>query len=215
MEQRIDTQKVTPVDAAGADPASVPGLIPPRQAPGAERPEKALSLDKAEPTEMAEQPDAEPDPASDSIPESDSEPESESDSEFPSPAWSRSGSGPLSPSPSPSPSAPDADSEAAEDPADAPAADETAGPDFTASDRRGSITADATGVRLQLDDQEAEFYWSEIGAVEVGTSRRRLTVTVHTPDSRWYPNDVEAPDKARAQQWADELDKVLDAYFED
>ncbi|MFF1761140.1 hypothetical protein [Streptomyces sp. NPDC058266] len=213
MEQRIDTQKVTPVDAAGADPASVPGLIPPGQAPGAEgteQPEeKALSLDKAEPTETAEQPDAEPDPASDSVPES------ESDSEFPSPAWSRSGSGSGSLSPSQSPSAPDADSEAAEDPADAPAADETAGPDFTASDRRGSITADATGVRLQLDDQEAEFYWSEIGAVEVGTSRRRLTVTVHTPDSRWYPNDVEAPDKARAQQWADELDKVLDAYFED
>lgn len=49
----------------------------------------------------------------------------------------------------------------------------------------------------------------------MGTSRRRLTVTVHTPDSRWYPNDVEAPNKARAQEWADELDKVLDAYFED
>ncbi|MFF1357682.1 hypothetical protein [Streptomyces sp. NPDC058297] len=201
MEQRIDTQKVTPVDAAGADPASVPGLIPPRQASdaegteGTEQPEeKALSLDKAEPTE----------------PES----ESDSDSELPSPAWSRPGS--LSPSLSPSPSASDADSEADAAPADAaPAADETAGPDFTASDRRGSITADATGVRLQLDDQEAEFYWNEIGAVEVGTSRRRLTVTVHTPDSRWYPNDVEAPDKACAQKWADELDKVLDAYFED
>ncbi|MEU8484959.1 hypothetical protein [Streptomyces sp. NPDC048641] len=203
MEQRIDTQKVTPVDAAGADPASVPGLIPPRQASdaeGTEQPEeKALSLDKAEPTE----------------PESESD--SDSDSELPSPAWSRPGSL----SPSQSPSASDADSEAAADPAAADpaeaaaAADETAGPDFTASDRRGSITADATGVRLQLDDQEAEFYWNEIGAVEVGTSRRRLTVTVHTPDSRWYPNDVEAPDKACAQKWADELDKVLDAYFED
>ncbi|WP_405478791.1 hypothetical protein [Streptomyces sp. NBC_00009] len=168
MEQRIDTQKVTPVDAAGADPASVPGLTPPRQAPETEG--KALSLEKTEPTEPAEELDTEPEP------------------------------------------------EPAEDVADAPtdaSSADAAGPDFTASDRRGSITADATGVRLQLDDQEAEFRWDEIGAVEVGTSRRRLTVTVHTPDSRWYPNDVEAPNKARAQEWADELDKVLDAYFED
>ncbi|WP_406104349.1 hypothetical protein OG698_19465 [Streptomyces sp. NBC_01003] len=168
MEQRIDTQKVTPVDAAGADPASVPGLTPPRQAPETE--EKALSLEKTEPTEPAEELDTEPEPE---------------------PA-----------------------EDVADAPADAPSAD-PAGPDFTASDRRGSITADASGVRLRLDDQEAEFRWDEIGAVEVGTSRRRLTVTVHTPDSRWYPNDVEAPNKARAQEWADELDKVLDAYFED
>ncbi|MFE7155642.1 hypothetical protein [Streptomyces sp. NPDC057636] len=169
MEQRIDTQKVTPVDAAGADPASVPGLTPPRQAPETE--EKALFLKKTEP---AEELDA----------ESEAEP------------------------------AEDAADAPADAPADAASADAD-GPDFTASDRRGSITADASGVRLQLDDQEAEFHWDEIGAVEVGTSRRRLTVTVHTPDSRWYPNDVEAPNKARAQEWADELDKVLDAYFED
>ncbi|MCX5087217.1 hypothetical protein ACWCOW_24635 [Streptomyces sp. NPDC001939] len=171
MEQRIDTQKVTPVDAAGADPASVPGLTPPRQSPETE--EKALSLEKTDPAG-----------------ELDTEPDTELDAE-PEPA-----------------------EDAAAAPADAPSAD-TDGPDFTASDRRGSITADATGVRLRLDDQEAEFHWDEIGAVEVGTSRRRLTVTVHTPDSRWYPNDVEAPNKARAQEWADELDKVLDAYFED
>ncbi|MFA3840021.1 hypothetical protein [Streptomyces aureus] len=177
MEQRIDTQKVTPVDAAGADPASVPGLTPPRQAPETE--EKALSLEKTESTEPAEELDTEPEP----------EP-AEDVADAPSA---------------------DAPTDA---PTDAPSAD-AAGPDFTASDRRGSITADATGVRLQLDDQEAEFHWDEIGAVEVGTSRRRLTVTVHTPDSRWYPNDVEAPNKARAQEWADELDKVLDAYFED
>ncbi|MFT9870646.1 hypothetical protein ACMZ5A_29295, partial [Bacillus mobilis] len=153
MEQRIDTQKVTPVDAAGADPASVPGLTPPRQSPETE--EKALSLEKTDPAG-----------------ELDTEPDTELDAE-PEPA-----------------------EDAADAPADAPSAD-TDGPDFTASDRRGSITADATGVRLRLDDQEAEFHWDEIGAVEVGTSRRRLTVTVHTPDSRWYPNDVEAPNKAR------------------
>ncbi|MFB8269912.1 MULTISPECIES: hypothetical protein [unclassified Streptomyces] len=176
MEQRIDTQKVTPVDAAGADPASVPGLTPPRRSPETED-RTAPSLEKTEP-------------------DTDPEPEAAED---------------VADAPSDAP-------EAAEDVADAPADEgsaDTAGPDFTASDRRGSITADATGVRLQLDDQEAEFRWDEIGAVEVGTSRRRLTVTVHTPDSRWYPNDVEAPNKARAQEWADELDKVLDAYFED
>jgi hypothetical protein len=158
--------------------------MPPRQAPE----ENGLPLDKAEPTEPADEPDAEPEPESVSETETETESESETEGE------------------------PAADS--ADAPTDPTSAD-TADPDFTASDRRGSITADATGVRLRLDDQEAEFRWDEIGAVEVGTSRRRLTVTVHTPDSRWYPNDVEAPDKARAQEWADELDKVLDAYFED
>ncbi|MFE6149032.1 hypothetical protein [Streptomyces sp. NPDC057889] len=182
MEQRIDTQKVTPVDAAGADPASVPGLTPPRQAPETEE-KAALSLGKAESAEPAEELDTEP------------EPEPAED---------------VADAPTDAPT----DAPSADAPTDAPSVD-AAGPDFTASDRRGSITADATGVRLQLDDQEAEFHWDEIGAVEVGTSRRRLTVTVHTPDSRWYPNDVEAPNKARAQEWADELDKVLDAYFED
>ncbi|MFI6880275.1 hypothetical protein ACIBL6_43200 [Streptomyces sp. NPDC050400] len=84
-----------------------------------------------------------------------------------------------------------------------------------AKDRRGSITVDATGVRFTLDDQEADFTWDEISAVEFGTARKRLTVTVHTPNSRWYPNDVEAPDKARLNEWTETLDKALDAYFED
>nr|WP_237536360.1 hypothetical protein [Streptomyces sp. SID5785] len=89
------------------------------------------------------------------------------------------------------------------------------GPVLEAKDRRGSISVDASGVRFTLDDQEAEFGWDEISAVEVGTSRKRLLVTVHTPNSRWYPNDVEAPDKARLQEWTETLDKALDAYFED
>ncbi|MEU6395031.1 hypothetical protein [Streptomyces sp. NPDC046939] len=89
------------------------------------------------------------------------------------------------------------------------------GPVLEAKDRRGSITVDATGVRFTLDDQEADFTWDEISAVEYGTSRKRLTVTVHTPNSRWYPNDVEAPDKSRLKEWTDQLDKALDEYFED
>ncbi|MFJ9180751.1 hypothetical protein [Streptomyces sp. NPDC102360] len=100
----------------------------------------------------------------------------------------------------------------AEDPADP---DDAEGPVMEAEDRRGSITVDATGVRFTLDDQEADFTWDEISAVEYGTVRKRLTVTVHMPNSRWFPNDVEAPDKARLTEWTDQLDKALDTYFEE
>ncbi|MFI5657179.1 hypothetical protein [Streptomyces sp. NPDC051684] len=88
-------------------------------------------------------------------------------------------------------------------------------PVLEAKDRRGSITVDAQGVRFTLDDQEADFTWDEISAVEFGTTRKRLTVTVHMPNSRWFPNDVEAPDKARLAEWTDQLDKALDRYFEE
>jgi hypothetical protein len=91
------------------------------------------------------------------------------------------------------------------------------GPTFEAIDRRGSITVDHSGIRFRLDDQEAEFHWDEIGAVEVKTSRygRRLTVTVHTPGQRWYPAEVEAPARSRLKEWTAELDAALDAYFEE
>ncbi|MFE1951398.1 hypothetical protein ACFW9D_13105 [Streptomyces sp. NPDC059524] len=109
----------------------------------------------------------------------------------------------------------DADPESEAEAEDEAAVTEGDGPVLEAKDRRGSITVDATGVRFTLDDQEADFTWDEISAVEVGTARKRLLVTVHTPNSRWYPNDVEAPDKARLQEWTEALDKALDAYFED
>ncbi|MER5441742.1 hypothetical protein [Streptomyces sp. NPDC002790] len=102
-----------------------------------------------------------------------------------------------------------------EDPAGPEDAEDADGPVMEAKDRRGSITVDATGVRYTLDDQEADFTWDEISAVEFGTARKRLTVTVHLPNSRWFPNDVEAPDKARLAEWTDQLDKALDAYFEE
>jgi len=91
------------------------------------------------------------------------------------------------------------------------------GPVFEASDRRAKIIADHSGVRLSLDDQECEFRWDEIGAVETETSRfgKRFTVTVHTPDRRWYPVEIEAKAKSQHQEWEAELDKVLDTYFED
>ncbi|MEG8276798.1 hypothetical protein [Streptomyces sp. AHA2] len=90
------------------------------------------------------------------------------------------------------------------------------GPVFEASDRRARITADHRGVRLCLDDQECEFRWDEIGAVETETARfgKRYTVTVHTPDRRWYPIEIEAPARSRFAEWDEQLDAVLDAYFE-
>jgi hypothetical protein len=91
------------------------------------------------------------------------------------------------------------------------------GPVFEASDRRARMVADHRGVRMSLDDQECEFRWDEIGAVETETARfgKRYTVTVHTPDRRWYPIEIEAPARSHFQEWDARLDAVLDAYFEE
>jgi len=91
------------------------------------------------------------------------------------------------------------------------------GPVFEAADRRASIAADHKGVRLALDDQNCEFRWDEIGAVETETSRfgKRFTITVHTPDRRWYPIEIEAKSRSEFPEWERQLDAVLDAYFED
>lgn len=91
------------------------------------------------------------------------------------------------------------------------------GPVFEARDRRGSITADREGVRFRLDDQEADFWWDEIGAVEIKTPRfgRRFTVTVHVSSRRWFDAEVEADTRNRLKEWTAELDAVLDAYFEE
>ncbi|MER5601688.1 hypothetical protein [Streptomyces sp. NPDC002265] len=108
----------------------------------------------------------------------------------------------------------EASSDAPGTPEEEPAVD---GPVFEASDRRARIVADAQGIRLSLDDQACEFRWDEIGAVETETARfgRRFTVTVHTPDRRWFPIEIEATARARFKEWEAELDAVLDAYFED
>ncbi|MBZ6228188.1 hypothetical protein [Streptomyces olivaceus] len=91
------------------------------------------------------------------------------------------------------------------------------GPVFEASDRRAKIVADHKGVRLSLDDQACEFRWDEVGAVETETGRfgKRFTITVHTPDRRWYPIEIEAASRSRFAEWESALDEVLDAYFED
>jgi hypothetical protein len=113
-------------------------------------------------------------------------------------------------------SAPEADTAAEAGPSGEEAAEDT-GPVFTVSDRRGSITADRTGITFKLDGESADFGWDEIGAVEIDTPRfgRRFSVTVYTSSRRWFDNDVEAPSKAQLKTWAAELEAVLDTYFED
>ncbi|MFD4723762.1 hypothetical protein ACPCI1_03150 [Streptomyces seoulensis] len=93
---------------------------------------------------------------------------------------------------------------------------EESGPVFEAADRRARIVADRRGVRLGLDAEECEFSWPEIAAVETETARfgKRFTVTVHTPDRRWYPIEIEADSRARFAEWDASMDAVLDAYFE-
>ncbi|MFF4487161.1 hypothetical protein ACFY0F_11810 [Streptomyces sp. NPDC001544] len=121
---------------------------------------------------------------------------------------------------------PEATAETAPDAAEAEAAGEEAageedgapdGPVFEASDRRARIVADRKGVRLSLDEEACEFRWDEIGAVETESPRfgKRYTVTVHTPDRRWYPIEIEAPARSRFTEWDEQLDAVLDAYFEE
>ncbi|WSQ11523.1 hypothetical protein OG604_29375 [Streptomyces sp. NBC_01231] len=113
--------------------------------------------------------------------------------------------------------APEASGAAGDSVAEPDADEEPDGPVFEASDRRAKIFADHKGVRLTLDDQECEFRWDEIGAVETEVPRfgKRLTITVHTPDSRWYPIEIEATSRTRFTEWDEQLDAVLDAYFED
>ncbi|MEU2434911.1 hypothetical protein ABZ595_01700 [Streptomyces rubradiris] len=91
------------------------------------------------------------------------------------------------------------------------------GPVFEAADRRARIVADRRGVRLSLDEEACEFRWDEIAAVETETPRfgKRYTVTVHTPDRRWFPIEIEATARARFKEWDERLDAVLDAYFEE
>lgn len=181
----MENEKVTPVTGAGFDPAHIPGLTAPARQPD----DEVTDADQTPEEVTTTQPEARPEEPEEPEAEAETETEAEADD-----------------SAEPDDTA-DAEEDAAEPDADAPVMD--------AKDRRGSITVDATGVRFTLDDQEADFTWSEISAVEYGTVRKRLTVTVHMANSRWFPNDVEAPDKTRLAEWTDQLDKALDTYFED
>lgn len=179
--------------AAATDPAYVPGLMPPRaETAAADAPEPDGPAEGAAPerTEESAQPE----------PESTPEPEA-----APAPTSA----------PAPAPASADTaresedEREAGDDPADAPV--------FEVSDRRSVIIANRAGMVLRLDDQEAEFDWTEIGAVEFQTSKygRRLTVFVHLPNRHTYQADVTAPGRGELKEWSARLDTVLDTYFEE
>ncbi|WP_097869793.1 hypothetical protein [Streptomyces sp. rh34] len=189
MEQSIDSNK-KPEFAAGTDPAFIP--LPGLAAPVATR--------KPEPESEAGPEDAAPASGSDTETEREDEAlaaaaEADADRE-------------------PEAEAGDAAAEA-ESGAEDDAVEE--GPVFEVSDRRGSIRVAREGVRFTLDDQEAEFHWDEIGAVETTPARfgRRFTVTVHLSSRRWFNAEVEAASRAELKGWPAELDTVLDAYFEE
>ncbi|MFE8966869.1 hypothetical protein ACFYMR_15870 [Streptomyces albogriseolus] len=188
MEQRIGSSSSKPLEGAGFDPAFIPGLT----APATGREEDAKDTKDAPGTDGD---GTVADAATEAAPEAE---ESEK------------------PGDSPAVEAVEAveAAEESEDDEPEPAPD---GPVFEASDRRAALVADHRGVRLRLDDQECEFRWDEIGAVETETARfgKRYTVTVHTPDRRWYPLEIDADSRRRFAEWDAALDKVLDAYFDD
>ncbi|GHG36620.1 hypothetical protein ACWEV9_06830 [Streptomyces albogriseolus] len=188
MEQRIGSSSSKPLEGAGFDPAFIPGLT----APATGREEDAKDTKDAPGTDGD---GTVADAATEAAPEAE---ESEK--------------------PGDSPAAEAAEAvEAAEESEDDEPEPAPGGPVFEASDRRAALVADHRGVRLRLDDQECEFRWDEIGAVETETARfgKRYTVTVHTPDRRWYPLEIDADSRRRFAEWDAALDKVLDAYFDD
>ncbi len=192
VEQRIGSGS-QPLEGAGFDPAFIPGLTSPASAkPGGVKEKDVAEEAAAEETETGSEDPGSENPDSEAT---DVEAVAEDDAD-------------------------DADDQADDDgEADAEDGEEAPvdGPVFEAADRRARIVADHKGVRLSLDDQECEFRWDEIGAVETESPRfgKRFTVTVHTPDRRWYPIEIEATARSRFKEWDEQLDAVLDAYFED
>ncbi|MGY5115918.1 hypothetical protein ACWC2H_08620 [Streptomyces sp. 900105755] len=190
MEQRIGANS-QPLEGAGFDPAFIPGLTAPASAePVSAEPADAQPED-ARPAEAEETVDAE-------AAETAAEPVAAAGAEATA----------------------DADAAVDADAADGDtddAAETSSGPVFEAADRRARIVADHQGVRLSLDEEKCEFRWDEIGAVETEAPRfgKRFTITVHTPERRWYPIEIEATSRSRFKEWEEQLDEVLDAYFDD
>ncbi|MET7986347.1 hypothetical protein [Streptomyces sp. NPDC005281] len=207
MEQRIGS-KSQPLDAAAVNPAYIPGLTSPVPA----EPEDAVAeteeatvgepaADDAVPGEAASDDAVSGGTASGEAPAAEAPEKSEESKESKESEESEE-------------SVSGEETDSGTDPESGPVPD---GPVFEASDRRASIRADHSGVLLRLDDQQAEFRWDEIGAVETESPRfgKRFTITVHTPERRWYPIEIEANARARFKEWEEQLDAVLDTYFED
>ncbi|WP_406197861.1 hypothetical protein OG331_19220 [Streptomyces sp. NBC_01017] len=186
MEQRIGSGS-QPLEGAGFDPAFIPGLTSPASAKPEGVKEKDAAEEAASGVTDSEETEAEVRDPEEPDPEAADEDEAGVDDET--------------------------EEDDDEDDEDAP----VDGPVFEAADRRARIVVDHKGVRLSLDDQKCEFHWDEIGAIETETPRfgKRYTVTVHTPDRRWYPIEIEATARSRFKEWDEQLDAVLDAYFED
>ncbi|MFE3516284.1 hypothetical protein [Streptomyces sp. NPDC059166] len=200
MEQRIDST-TKPEFAAGTDPAYIPGLTAPAPA------RTEAEADRAAP-DGSEEPGT-PEPAAALAGKGAADAVEDAPEDAPVAAEGAEADGEA---------AATAEREAApQAEADGGEPDGEHGPVFEVSDRRGSIRVDADGVRFRLDDQEAEFDWSEIGAVEVKTGRfgRRFTVTVHLSSRRWFNAEVEAGARSELKGWTAELDAVLDAHFEE
>ena len=186
VEQRIGANS-QPLEGAGFDPAFIPGLTSPASAEPADA--KAEAED-ARPEEAEEAAEAE------AAVEAAAEPVAAADAD----------------------ATPAEDAAADADDADDADEEETSeGPAFEAADRRARIVADHQGVRLSLDEEKCEFRWDEIGAIETEAPRfgKRFTITVHTPERRWYPIEIEATSRSRFKEWEEQLDEVLDAYFDD
>ncbi|GHH49585.1 hypothetical protein FHS35_002728 [Streptomyces umbrinus] len=201
MEQRIGPN-IQPLQGAAVDPAFVPGITGPRPAePKDAEPTEAVSEETASEEETAPE-KRKPAKQTDLKKEAAEEAPSDDEPSTDEPSGEDSSS-----------EKPEEREEPAAEPEEAP----EGGPVFEASDRRAKIVADHSGVRLSLDDQEAEFRWEEIGAVETESPRfgKRFTITVHTPDRRWYPIEIEASARSRFKEWETQLDEVLDTYFED
>ncbi|MFD5896470.1 MULTISPECIES: hypothetical protein [unclassified Streptomyces] len=185
--ERIDPI-IQPVPAAGTDPGYIPGLMAPRLVAKTDDAAKDVPQEAAD-EEVTEEAPTPREPAVDAAESTDPKADDEADEAV----------------------------SFTKDTSDDDTDDDTEGPVFEASDRRASMTADRTGIRLTLDEEEAEFGWDEIGAVEVDTPRfgRRFTVTLHTTGRRHYQSEVDAPSRSSLKEWTAELDAVLDAYFEE
>ncbi|MEU9845934.1 hypothetical protein [Streptomyces sp. NPDC047985] len=187
MEQRIDPN-TQPGYAAGTDPAYIPGLTAPVTA-GKPEPDRRQQ-------EQGRGQGEGPEPGAIAVDDAPAEPEPQSGSKAEADGTADGGEA-------------DGKEKKGRRPKD--------GPVFEVSDRRGAITVNHEGIRFRLDDQEAEFDWDEIGAVEVKTPRfgRRFTVTVHVSTRRWFNAEVEASARSDLKRWAEQLDAALDAYFEE
>ncbi|WP_277922074.1 MULTISPECIES: serine/threonine-protein kinase [unclassified Streptomyces] len=96
-----------------------------------------------------------------------------------------------------------------------PTAPPAPAPDFAAADRNSGIVVDGSGVVLHFFGEEAEFLWSEIGAVRYERVRRErvLRVVVTLYDGSVYDCELDGRRAARVDEWIRFLDPVLRHYL--